>query len=44
MITHKGVLLKNKDLIKGKIEPGDIIDAQIKINHNRSLEYVTHDK
>lgn len=44
LVTHKGKLLKDTDLIKGKIEAGDIIDVQIKINPSRSLEYVTHDK
>ena len=44
MITYKGKLLNNKYLINGICEPGDILDAQIKINHNRSLDYVTHDK
>lgn len=35
MITYKGVLMTDKNIINGKIEPGDILDAQIKINHNQ---------
>ena len=35
MITYKGVLMTDKNIINGKIQPGDILDAQIKINHNQ---------
>jgi sulfur carrier protein ThiS len=44
VVTYRGRLLKDSDRIQGVIEYGDILDVQIKVNFNRSLEYVSHDK
>ena len=44
IVTYKQNLVNNDMEIKKLVEPGDVLNIQFKINLDRDLEYVVHDK